>query len=74
MRTSTLFAVLGLSALAVAQSPLIVNPTSGPVTGLVGTYSVAGCNFYDLNVTTTVTLQALRSPKDSPAGREGSNN
>lgn len=73
MRLLTALSTALIAASLSAQQSLIVNPAGFP-TGYVWTYSAPGANYYNLHVTNTITLQALRVPTFSPAGTVGSVN
>ncbi|MEO6597454.1 MAG: hypothetical protein ABIP94_22145, partial [Planctomycetota bacterium] len=71
MRTLSILAAASLCAVVGAQSPLVVLPVA-PV-GYFGwtTPAVSHQNFFNLTVTTPVTLQAISTPILSPVGQVG---
>lgn len=67
-------ALLGINVMALAQSPMVCSPsTSGTGNGiyLFNTPPPAAQMFFDLNVLTQVTLQAIRTSLFSPTGQTG---
>ncbi|MBL8732369.1 MAG: hypothetical protein JNN13_08370 [Planctomycetes bacterium] len=70
MKTLVTMTAAMLAVAASAQSPLNVNPTGGGLYGWNPT-SPDHQTFFDLTVSTTVTLQALAVPLSSPVGQQG---